>query len=211
MLDQEVEIVEKHSRAIRWMHWINFPILALMIWSGILIYWANPAYFAIPKWVENALGVPSNLANGLGWHFTLMWIFILNGVLFVSYLFISGEWRDLYPGKGAIKDAILVTLTQLHLRKVSTVTIRKFNAAQRIAYFGIICMGFGSLLTGLAIYKPVQLHLLTSVLGGYEAARLEHFCLTIGFILFFCVHVSEVIRAGWNNFRAMVTGYEVKK
>ena len=70
-------------------------------------------------------------------------------------------------------------------------------------------MGAGSLLTGLAIYKPVQLGWLTRLLGGYEWARWEHFWLTVGYVLFFIVHIAQVIRAGWNNFRAMVTGYEV--
>ena len=70
-------------------------------------------------------------------------------------------------------------------------------------------MGVGSLLTGLAIYKPVQFAWLTSLLGGYEWARFEHFWLTIGYVLFFLVHVAQVIKAGWNNFRAMVTGYEI--
>jgi len=70
-------------------------------------------------------------------------------------------------------------------------------------------MGAGSLLTGVAIYKPIQVAWLTTVLGGYEWARLEHFCLTVGYVLFFIIHITQVIRAGWNNFRAMVTGFEV--
>jgi len=70
-------------------------------------------------------------------------------------------------------------------------------------------MGLGSLLTGLAIYKPVQFGWLTRLLGGYEAARIEHFVLTIGYVLFFIVHVAQVVRAGWNNFRSMVAGFEI--
>jgi thiosulfate reductase cytochrome b subunit len=70
-------------------------------------------------------------------------------------------------------------------------------------------MGAGSLVTGLAIYKPTQLAWLTALLGGYTWARAEHFTLTIGYVLFFFIHITQVIRAGWNNFRAMVTGYEV--
>ena len=38
------KIVTKHTLAVRWFHWINFPILAIMIWSGLLIYWANDIY-----------------------------------------------------------------------------------------------------------------------------------------------------------------------
>ncbi len=70
-------------------------------------------------------------------------------------------------------------------------------------------MGAGSLLTGLAIYKPVQLAWLTTLLGGYPFARLEHFALTVGYGLFFMIHITQVVRAGWNNFRAMVIGVEL--
>jgi cytochrome b subunit of formate dehydrogenase len=72
-------------------------------------------------------------------------------------------------------------------------------------------MGFGSILTGLAIYKPVQLNWLCAAMGGYKMARILHFALTIGYVLFFLIHILQVIRAGWNNFRAMVTGFEVEK
>ena len=88
---------------------------------------------------------------------------------------------------------------------------RKFNGAQRLAYTGVVAMGAGSLLTGLAIYKPVQLAWLTTLLGGYPLARLEHFVLTVGYVAFFVIHIAQVVRAGWNNFRAMVIGVEVAK
>ena len=65
----------------------------------------------------------------------------------------------------------------------------KYNGAQRIAYSAIVLMGAGSLLTGLAVYKPTQTHFLTSLFGGYEMARWFHFWLTMGFCGFFLVHV----------------------
>jgi thiosulfate reductase cytochrome b subunit len=101
-----------------------------------------------------------------------------------------------------------VILHDLGLRK-EPLPPGKFNAAQKIAYTGIIVMGAGSLLTGLAILKPVQLGWLTWALGGYQSARLIHFALTIGYVLFVVVHVSQVIKAGWNNFRSMIAGYEI--
>jgi thiosulfate reductase cytochrome b subunit len=61
----------------------------------------------------------------------------------------------------------------------------------------------------LAIYKPTQVWWLTALLGGYQWARLEHFALTVGYAAFFVIHIAQVVRAGWNNFRAMVTGYEL--
>jgi thiosulfate reductase cytochrome b subunit len=85
----------------------------------------------------------------------------------------------------------------------------KFNGAQRIAYTGVILMGAGSLLTGLAIYKPTQLHVMTALLGGYEMAHWFHFWLTMAYVGFFLVHVAQVMRAGLNNFRAMIVGYQI--
>ena len=103
-----------------------------------------------------------------------------------------------------------VTLYDLRLSKYHPPQ-GKYNDAQRIAYTGVILMGAGSLLTGLAIYKPTSFGWLTTGLGGYEWERLEHFWLTIAYLGFFVVHVVQVMLAGWNNFRSMITGYEVVK
>ncbi len=214
----DLRLEHKHPRAIRWFHWINFPVLTLMIWSGLLIYWANDVYRVgigswtvlhfFPDWFYDSLRVSGRLAEGMAWHFLMMWIFIINGILYVSYTAISGEWRYLVPNRNSFREAVQVTLYDLHLSKVHPPP-RKFNGAQQIAYSSIIVMGAGSLLTGLAIYKPVQFSWLTSLLGGYPAARWEHFWLAIGYVLFFLVHVGRVVKTGWNNFRSMVTGYEV--
>jgi len=72
-------------------------------------------------------------------------------------------------------------------------------------------MGIGSILTGLGIYKPVQLGWLCEIFGGYKMTRIIHFALTIGYVLFFVIHIIQVIIAGWNNFQAMITGFEVIK
>jgi thiosulfate reductase cytochrome b subunit len=180
-------IVHKHPLAVRWFHWINFPVLALMIWSGILIYWANSVYMIgpahkplfkfFPQGFYKHFHINHRLAEGMNWHFALMW---------------------------------LVLLHDLHIRKYAPPQI-KYNAAQRIAYTAIIVMGLGSLLTGLAIYKPVQFSTITALCGGYAAARAEHFILTIGYVLFFFIHIVQVIKTGWNNFQAMVTGFQVIK
>lgn len=203
-----MQIYEKHPRAIRWFHWINFPLIALMIWSGTLIYWANDAYIRIPTPLAQALSINHRLAEGMAWHFFLMWVFALNGALYLGYLLFSGEWREIIPGRKSLKQAWQVVLHDLRLSK-SLPSQGKYNAAQKIAYTGVLIMGAGSLITGLAIYKPVQLGALTQVLGGYEAARLEHFILTLGFVAFFFLHILQVVRAGWNGFRAMIAGYEI--
>jgi len=129
-------------------------------------------------------------------------------LVYVVYILLSGEWRYLAPNRNTLREAWHVVLHDLKLRK-TPLPRAKFNSAQRLAYTGVIMMGAGSLVTGLAIYKPTQLAWLTNLLGGYALARGEHFALTIGYVLFFTIHLAQVIRAGWNNFRAMVTGYEL--
>ena len=214
------KIVKKHPLAMRWFHWINFPILMVMTWSGLLIYWANDVYKLgwnnttilkfFPQSFYDALHLSYKLAQGMAFHFVFMWLFLINCFLYVLYTIISGEWRELVPNKHSFKEAWLVVLHDLHLRK-NAPPQKKYNAAQKIAYTGIIIMGFGSILTGLAIYKPVQLWWLCELMGGYAFARILHFALTIGYSLFFVVHIVQVILAGWNNFRSVVTGFEVVK
>jgi thiosulfate reductase cytochrome b subunit len=202
-------IKEKHSLAMRWFHWINFPLLTIMIWSGILIYWASPMLpVFFPEWFYKLFNIPFRLAEGMAFHFLFMWFFIINGVMYVLYTLISGEWRELVPNRHSFKEAWLVLLHDLHIRKTIPPQ-KKYNAAQRIAYSAIILMGVGSLITGLAIYKPVQFNWLCWLCGGYYAARIEHFILTIGYVFFFVIHIVQVILAGWNNFRSVISGFEV--
>jgi thiosulfate reductase cytochrome b subunit len=239
---QKTRLVKKHPLAIRWQHWINFPVLMVMMWSGLLILWAYPVYplekhplpvpdrISLYRWgvapvyseTPNADNYPVveaqrydipigfRLAEGMNWHFTFAWFFTLNGVAYVLYLFFSGEWRYLLPRRESFVEAFKVVLHDLKLYR-KPLPPGKFNHAQRIAYSSVIVMGVGMVVTGLAIYKPAQLAWLIGLLGGYQAARLEHFCITMLLLAFFFVHVAQVAKAGWNNFRAMITGYEVDR
>jgi thiosulfate reductase cytochrome b subunit len=212
------EIKEKHSIIMRWTHWVNFPILSLMIWSGMIIYWANDEYRItlfghtffqfFPEWFYKTFNLGHRLSEGLSFHFFFMWFFTINGVIYIIYSLISGEWKQLVPDKNSFKEAWEVVLHDLHIRKNAPVQ-GKYNAAQKIAYSSIVIMGFGSVITGLAIYKPVQFSILTFLCGGYHFARIIHFVLTLGYVVFFMIHVSQVIFAGWNNFRSVISGFEV--
>jgi thiosulfate reductase cytochrome b subunit len=212
-------LVPKHAWPLRLIHWLNIPILAVMIWSGLLIYWAYDPYRIeiagtvwfkfFPDWFYAWLRLEFSLAIGMAYHFTFAWFFALNGLAYVIYTFVSGHWRELFPTLRTPIDAFQVVLHDLGLRK-EPLPPGKFNAAQKLAYTGIMVMGIGSVLTGLAIAKPTQLAWLTSLLGGYQFARMIHFALTIGYVLFFFIHITQVIKAGWNNFRAMVAGFEIE-
>jgi thiosulfate reductase cytochrome b subunit len=214
---------EKHKLATRWCHWVNFPVLSAMIVSGMLIYWAYDPYrigvgsFTLfhffPDWFYHLTGIADannvgQLARGMALHFALAWLFALNGMAYVIYTVVSGEWRELAPEPKSFREAVQVALHDMGF-KVPMPSQGRYNAAQRISYSAIVIMGGMSLITGLAIYKPAQLHWLTAAVGGYEWARFEHFWLTMGYVGFFAIHIGQVIRAGWANFRSMVTGYDL--
>ena len=216
-----------------------------MIWSGILIYWANsvftitifghqlfnffPDWILMPKapawlpdWVPTANtetdGVKTRflwdftarLAEGMSWHFLFAWIFAINGLLYVLFNIFSGEWKFLVPGKGALKESILVVLKDIGLHK-KPLPEKKYNAAQQYAYTGVIVMGLAMIITGVSIYKPSSQSWLTQFIGGYTVARFVHFWTTLAFLGFFVVHIGQVIRAGWGHFQSMITGYELVK
>src|SRR4051794_4023964 len=106
-------MVSKHPLAIRWFHWLNFPILAVMIWSGLLIYWANDVYRIgwgsttilqlFPDSFYKALNIPYRLGEGMAFHFAFMWLFAVNGFLYVLFTGLSGEWRHLVPKRKSFK------------------------------------------------------------------------------------------------------------
>ncbi len=199
------------------MHWINFPLITVMIWSGLRIYWANDVYRLgigdwtlftfFPEWFYDKLDLNRHLARGMAFHFTFAWLFAINGVAYALYTWRSGEWRYLLPDRNAPRESVQVLAHDLHLRKEPPPTNGRYNAAQRLSYTVIILLGGLAILTGIAIYKPIQLSPLTALLGGYETARLLHFAVTIAFVAFFFVHLLQVARAGWRNLWAMVTGY----
>jgi len=209
----------KHSRAIRWLHWINFPLMMVMIWSGLRIYWAEDVYAIgigswqwfvfFPEWFYERLDLNFRLARGLAFHLSFGWSFVTNSVIYGVYLVVTKEWRHIVPDRRSWREAGQVVLHDLHLTKNKPPQGR-YNAAQRISYTIVLLLGAMVIVSGFAIYKPTQLHPLPLLFGGYQGARLAHFIGTIGIVVFFVIHVLQVLRAGWNNFRGMVTGYEIE-
>src|SRR4051812_25405300 len=95
-----MKIIEKHALWLRWTHWIGFPLLALMVWSGIWIYWANPIYAGFfPAWFYRAFSIDHHLARGMAIHFTAGWLLVLNGLVYLFFLGASGHWRELAPDR----------------------------------------------------------------------------------------------------------------
>jgi thiosulfate reductase cytochrome b subunit len=204
------QVHEKHHLILRLCHWLNVPLLLIMIWSGLLIYWAHQPYLKIPDEL-GPFQFHHRLAEGMSWHFTVMWLFVINGLIYFSFLAFSGEWREFVLRKEGLKRAIHYALFDVKILRSGPRWSGKFNPAQKLAYFLAILLAVFGVITGVAIFKPVQLNLLVMILGGYKAARFEHFLCMSGLLFFILIHLIQVARAGWNNFRSMVAGYEMEK
>jgi thiosulfate reductase cytochrome b subunit len=80
-----------------------------------------------------------------------------------------------------------------------------YNAAQRAAYVALILALILLVVSGLAIWKPVQLYWLALPMGDYEGARLLHFFAMAAVALIVLVHVVMVILVP-RTFPTMLSG-----
>ena len=209
---------KKHSLALRWMHWLNFPLLMVMMYSGMRIYWSDlqdPYTLGIGGWeiftfwperVNTGLQLDAKLAKGIAFHLNFGWFFVINGAIYTLWLTRKGNWRHIVPDWQGLKDARKVVAHDLHLTNSKPVQ-GKYNAMQQLTYTAVIVIAFLLVASGFAIFKPGQLAWLEAMFGGYDYARLVHFSATILLFGFFFIHIFQVIRAGWRNFASMVTGY----
>ena len=189
-----------HPLLVRITHWINALAILVMVMSGWKIYNASPLFdFAFP----DALTLGGWLAGALQWHFAAMWVLVLNGMLYLAYGIVSGHLRRrLLP----ISPRALIGDVANALRgRLAHEDLSVYNAAQKAAYLIAILLAIGLVLSGLAIWKPVQFYALASLMGDYEGARLLHFFCMAGLVLFVLVHVAMVILVP-KTFLTMVTG-----
>ena len=209
-------LVRRHHWIVRLTHWATVVVLAGMITSGLQIYEAysrfgNRGAPSFPNAFEGA-HFPSTvrlghwLAGALNWHFALMWPLITFGLLYATYLVASGEWRSLLFRPSDVPGAIDMTKYYLRLRKEHPVQ-GKHNPLQKLAYTTVVVLGGLAVLTGLAIYKPLQFSWLTAAFGGFQAARYWHFWIVWIFVGFSIVHVLLVFVVDPASLRAMITGW----
>jgi thiosulfate reductase cytochrome b subunit len=187
---------------IRLAHWVNVPALVILAGSGLQILAAYPAFGpqgATFDWYPfNGHKPPGWLTLG-GWlagaralHFALAWLFVGNGLLYLAYLLGSGEWRRrMFDPRHDTRGAIAWGRYYLRLRKERPEQ-GLYNPLQRFAYTSSLALAALQVLSGLAIYKPVQLPWLVAAFGGYDAARFVHFAGLIALALFTIVHVVQV-------------------
>ncbi len=203
-------LYRKHSLVTRVLHWANFIVIAMLLWTAFLLlsgtpelqysHWLSPGFYA-------ALHLDNRNDEGRVWHVLFSFLMIAIGAIYVAYLAASGRWKTFVPSARSWNDAYHVVLNDLGIRQ-HTPHSTKYNGAQRIAYTGVVLLGLGEVVTGLPIYFKNWTGF-ANLLGGQDAIRVEHFAFMLGIIAFVVVHLVQVARAGWNNFRSMVIGIEV--
>jgi thiosulfate reductase cytochrome b subunit len=189
-----------HPLWLRVTHWINAVAVVIMIGSGWEIYNASPLFpFAFPQGIT--LG--GWLAGALLWHFAAMWLFVVNGLVYGVLGVLTGRFRrKLLP----LRAGEVVADTRLALRGALTHDdVATYNALQKLFYLGVLIAGVVIVLSGLAMWKPVQLWWLAALFGGYEAARLFHFFAMAAIVGFTVIHVVMALVVP-KALRAMITG-----
>ena len=134
-----------------------------------------------------------------------MWVLVINGLVYLGFVYLHGEWRDLVPRRGVVRDAIEMVKFYVAARRDHP-RQGKHNALQRLTYFSLPFIAVASVLSGLAIWKPVQLAPLTWLLGGFVWARYWHFLAMTTLVAVSFVHVFMVFAVDPYSLRAMVTG-----
>ena len=175
-----------HPWPLRLMHWLNAVAIVVMVGSGWEIYDASPLFgFTFPQFIT----VGHWLGGAIAWHLAAMWLLAANGLIYVLWGLASGHFRrkflPLRPS-GILHDAVLA----LHLRLGHDEG--EYNSVQRAMYVGVLLLGVDAVLSGLAIWKPVQLWFLTELFGGFVVARYLHFFAMSGIALFLAVHLLMV-------------------
>lgn len=192
--------VKVHPLVVRITHWINVVAVLIMLFSGWRIYNASPLFeFTIPA----GLTLGGWLAGALQWHFAAMWLFALNGMAYLAYGIVSGHFRrKLLP---ISPRAVLHDIGQALRGHLAHEDLSVYNAAQRAAYLALIVALVVLVASGLAIWKPVQLYWLASLMGDYEGARYVHFFAMTSVVAIVIVHVAMVVLVP-RTFPSMISG-----
>ena len=207
--------MKRHHAVVRITHWVNVVAVTIMIGSGLRIFNAYPAFarrgesFCCYPFAR--MPIPAKLTFGgwLGgarhWHFAMMWVLVLNGLVYLTFIYLHGEWRDLVPRRGVVRDSFEMVKFYLTVRKDHP-RQGKHNALQRMTYFSLPIIGMLSVLTGIAIWKPVQFAPYTALFGGYVWARYWHFLAMLSLVVLAISHVFMVFAVDPYSIPSMITG-----
>lgn len=189
-----------HPLVVRLTHWINAGAMLVMIGSGLAIYNASPI---LPWRVPPALTIGGWLGGATRWHFAAMWLLAANGALYLAYGLASGRFRRRFLPLAP--RAVLADLRAALAGRLGHADPTRYNAVQKLLYRGVLAAGALAAVSGLAIYKPVQLGWLTAALGDFDTARLVHFAAMLAIAGFLVVHVGMALLVP-RCLKPMITG-----
>ncbi|MGJ4890401.1 cytochrome b/b6 domain-containing protein [Bradyrhizobium sp. HKCCYLRH3099] len=185
---------------VRVMHWINAVAMILMIMSGWQIYNASPLF---DFHFDRSITLGGWLGGALLWHFAAMWLLMLNGLAYLVTGLATGRFRrKLLP---VSPSAVIADIKAALTFKLSHADLTVYNAVQKLLYLGIILVGIVVVLSGLSIWKPVQLHWLVMLFGDYPAARYVHFVCMALICAFLVIHILLALLVP-KSLRAMIIG-----
>lgn len=190
-----------HPTVLRIMHWVNAISMIIMIGSGWKIYNDEVIFGWLHFPEEIALGLWAQ--HGLQWHFFGMWVLVLNGLFYLAYGLISGRFRRmLLP----ISPRILIreAIDALTFRLKHT-DLTHYNMIQKVLYVGVILAIIVQVISGLALWKPVQFSSLVDLFYDFQGARLAHFIGMAAIVLFMLIHISLALLVP-KTILAMLTG-----
>lgn len=205
--------IYEHPWAVRFAHWLNAVAVTVLAMSGLQIFNAFPSFGSkIPQEnlvdaVPPALTLGGWLGGALRWHFTFMWIFAAGGLLYVAFEAGSGHFRTVLFTPRDV-PGVWPMVRHYFLFGAKPASRGQYNALQKLAYTAVLGFGALSLLTGLVMYKPVQLSPVGWLVGGYRGARVLHFAAMCGLLAFVPGHLIMVALHGWDNFASMLTGWK---
>lgn len=193
--------IKLHPLPVRIMHWINAAAMIVMILSGLGIY-NDEVIFGAPSF-PHALLLGNWASQHLQWHFLGMWVLVLNGGAYLAYGFATGRFRrKLLPIHFRDVVATVRETLRLHLAHED---LTMYNAVQKLLYIGVMLAAIVQVLSGIAIWKPVQFQELTALFGGFQNARIAHFLGMAAIVGFLVVHVALALLVP-RTLVAMVTG-----
>lgn len=206
----ETEDVQRHPLVRRVAHWAQALAVLIMIGSGWRIYNDVPILpFTFPIWItlggspdySYARNNEGGTGNAIAWHFAGMWLLLFGFVLYVLHSLYTRHYRDLLPvtPRGFLRDFIAAARFRLAHR------LGEYNGVQKVFYWGVLFAMSMMFVSGLAIWKPVQLYPLTWLLGGFDFARIVHFFFMASIVAFLVIHVALVALVP-KTMVAMVTG-----
>lgn len=190
-----------HPLAVRVMHWTNAASILIMIFSGWKIYNDDIIFHWLHFDEDFTLG--GEAQGALQWHFLGMWPLVINGLIYILYGFFSGRFRRMLLPFSL--RALLADISDaLHFR-LGHADLTKYNMVQKLLYGGIMIVVMLQVVTGLALWKPVQFSFLLPLFNGFQGTRLVHFILMVAIVLFVLVHVGLALLVP-KTLVAMITG-----